>query len=135
MGYKESWVYIEPQRHFGKLIRAYDKAEQSGYYKVAGAEPRSVIILKQSFGSLPAGTRLLWVCGDCGFHNISGIFGGNLHYKGRLQIIPLESVLEGTADCRIEGIDLNGFHSSENKYMKRFSAANYAHRMRSGQIR
>ena len=31
MGYQESWVYIEPQRKFEKLIRAYEKAEQSGY--------------------------------------------------------------------------------------------------------
>ena len=46
MGYQESWLYIEPQRKFEKLIRAYEKAEQSGYYEVAGAEPRSVIVLK-----------------------------------------------------------------------------------------
>lgn len=32
MGYQESWLYIEPQRKFEKLIRAYEKAEQSGYY-------------------------------------------------------------------------------------------------------
>ena len=49
MGYQESWLYIEPQRKFEKLIRAYEKAEQSGYYNVAGAEPRSVIVLKQPF--------------------------------------------------------------------------------------
>ena len=35
MGYQESWFYIEPQRKFEKLIRAYEKAEQSGYYEVA----------------------------------------------------------------------------------------------------
>lgn len=46
MGYQESWLYIEPQRKFEKLIRAYEKAEQSGYYEVAGAKPRSVIVLK-----------------------------------------------------------------------------------------
>ena len=50
MGYQESWLYIEPQRKFEKLIRAYEKAEQSGYYEVAGAKPRSVIVLKQPFG-------------------------------------------------------------------------------------
>ena len=54
MGYQESWLYIEPQRKFEKLIRAYEKAEQSGYYEVAGAEPRSVIVLKQPFGDIPA---------------------------------------------------------------------------------
>ena len=31
MGYQESWLYIEPQRKVEKLIRAYEKAEQSGY--------------------------------------------------------------------------------------------------------
>ena len=37
MGYQESWFYIEPQWKFEKMIRAYEKAENSGYYKVAGA--------------------------------------------------------------------------------------------------
>ena len=32
MGYQESWLYIEPQHKFKKLIQAYEKAEQSGYY-------------------------------------------------------------------------------------------------------
>ena len=45
MGYQESWFYIEPQHKFKKLIQAYEKAEQSGYYEVAGAEPHSVIVL------------------------------------------------------------------------------------------
>ena len=56
MGYQESWLYIEPQHKFKKLIQAYEKAEQSGYYEVAGAEPHSVIVLKQPFGDIPAGT-------------------------------------------------------------------------------
>ena len=34
MGYQESWLYVEPQRQFNKLIRAYEKAEQEGYYEV-----------------------------------------------------------------------------------------------------
>ena len=55
MGYQESWLYIEPQRKFEKLIRAYEKAEQSGYYEVAGAEPRSVIVLKQPLEIFPQG--------------------------------------------------------------------------------
>ena len=64
MGYQESWFYIEPQRKFEKMIQAYERAENSGYYKVAGAEPWSVVVLKQPFGDIPAGKRLLWVCGD-----------------------------------------------------------------------
>ena len=64
MGYQESWVHIQPQHKFKKLIQAYEKAEQTGYYKVAGAEPRSVIVLKQPFGELPAGTKLLITASD-----------------------------------------------------------------------
>ena len=64
MGYQESWVYIEPQWNFKNLIRAYEQAEAAGYYKLFGAEPLSVIILKRSFGKIPAGKKLLWVCGD-----------------------------------------------------------------------
>ena len=75
MGYQESWLYIEPQHKFRKLIQAYEKAEQSGYYEVAGAEPHSVIVLKQPFGDIPAGKKLLWVCGDRGFHCAAGVFG------------------------------------------------------------
>lgn len=55
MGYQESLLYIEPQWKFEKLIRTYEKAEQAGYYRVAGAEPRSVVVLKQPLGSIPAG--------------------------------------------------------------------------------
>ena len=53
MGYQESWFYIEPQHKFKKLIQAYEKAEQSGYYEVAGAEPHSVIVLKQPLEIFP----------------------------------------------------------------------------------
>ena len=60
MGYQESLLYIEPQWKFEKLIRTYEKAEQTGYYRVAGAEPRSVVVLKQPLGNIPAGKRLLW---------------------------------------------------------------------------
>ena len=92
MGYQESWLYIEPQHKFKKLIQAYEKAEQSGYYEVAGAEPHSVIVLKQPFGDIPAGKKLLWVCGDRGFHCAAGVFGGELKCSGRLRVIPVEAV-------------------------------------------
>ena len=60
MGYQESWFYIEPQHKFKKLIQAYEKAEQSGYYEVAGAEPHSVIVLKQPFGDIPLCRGGIW---------------------------------------------------------------------------
>lgn len=107
MGYQESWFYIEPQHKFKKLIQAYEKAEQSGYYEVAGAEPHSVIVLKQPFGDIPAGKKLLWVCGDRGFHCAAGVFGGELKCSGRLRVIPVEAVLDGTDDPRMEGLDFD----------------------------
>lgn len=107
MGYQESWLYIEPQHKFKKLIQAYEKAEQSGYYEVAGAEPHSVIVLKQPFGDIPAGKKLLWVCGDRGFHCAAGVFGGELKCSGRLRVIPVEEVLDGTDDPRMEGLDFD----------------------------
>ena len=120
---------------FKKLIQAYEKAEQSGYYEVAGAEPHSVIVLKQPFGDIPAGKKLLWVCGDRGFHCAAGVFGGELKCSGRLRVIPVEAVLNGTDDPRMEGLDFDSPAPSENAYMKRYSVANYAHRMRAGLAR
>ena len=134
MGYQESFLYIEPQRKFDKLIRAYEKAEQAGYYRVAGAEPRSVVVLKQPLGSIPAGRRLLWVCGDRGFHSVGGVFGDALHCRARIRVIPVEEVLE-PGDVRLEGIDLDSAAPSENAYMRRYSVENYAHRMRAGLAR
>ena len=135
MGYQESWVHIQPQHKFKKLIQAYEKAEQTGYYKVAGAEPRSVIVLKQPFGELPAGTKLLWVCGDRGWHTVGGIFGGNLYCFGKVYFIPVETVLDGENDKRLKGIDLDSNVPTENEYMKRYSVANYAYKMRTGAVR
>lgn len=134
MGYQESWLYIEPQRKFDKLIRAYEKAEQAGYYEVAGAQPRSVVILKQPFGDIPAGKKLLWVCGDRSFHSVGGIFGGELKCSGKIRVIPIEEVLD-VDDRRVEGLDLDSPVPSENAYMKRYSVANFAHRMRAGMER
>lgn len=134
MGYQESWLYIEPQRKFDKLIRAYEKAEQAGYYEVAGAQPRSVVILKQPFGDIPAGKKLLWVCGDRSFHSVGGIFGGELKCSGKIRVIPIEEVLD-VDDRRVEGLDLDSPVPSENAYMKRYSVANFAHRMRAGLAR
>ena len=100
MGYQESLVYVRPQRRFDKLIRAYEKAEQSGYYSLVGAQPRSVIVLKHALGSIPSGSKLLWVCGDRCFHSVGGIFGGNLHGAPGLQIIPVESVFDSPGEDR-----------------------------------
>ena len=134
MGYQESWFYMEPQRKFDKLIRAYERAESAGYYRVAGAEPCSVAILKQPFGDVPAGSKVLWVCGDRGFHSVGGVFGGEWKSRARVRVIPVEEVLRPD-DYRLEGIDLNSAAPSENAYMRRYSVENYAHRMRAGLAR
>ena len=125
MGYQESFLYIEPQWKFEKLIRTYEKAEQAGYYRVAGAEPRSVVVLKQPLGNIPAGKRLLWVC---------GVFGGEWKSRARVRVIPVEEVLRPD-DYRLEGIDLDSAVPTENDYMRRYSVQNYAHRMRTGLAR
>ncbi len=135
MGYQESWLYVEPQRHFNKLIRAYEQAEQEGYYEVAGAKPRSVIVLKQPIGNLPAGAKLLWVCGDRCFHTLGGLFGGKLRCGGKFRLYPVEEVLDGPDDQRLKGIVLDAPRRSENEYMTRYSADNYAYRLRAGRIR
>ena len=134
MGYQESLLYIEPQWKFEKLIRTYEKAEQAGYYRVAGAEPRSVVVLKQPLGSIPAGKRLLWVCGDRGFHCVAGVFGGELKCRAKIRVIPVEEVLDPD-DRRLEGIDLDNAAPTENAYMRRYSVQNYAYRMRTGRER
>ena len=134
MGYQESFLYIEPQWKFEKLIRTYEKAEQVGYYRVAGAEPRSVVVLKQPLGSIPAGKRLLWVCGDRGFHSVGGVFSGELKCRAKIRVIPIEEVLD-PGDRRLEGLDLESAAPSENDYMRRYSDQNYAYRMKTGRER
>lgn len=42
MGYQESWFYMEPQRKFDKLIRAYERAESAGYYIEWPAQSRAL---------------------------------------------------------------------------------------------
>ena len=54
MGYQESWFYIEPQHKFKKLIQAYEKAEQSGYYAaVSGTHPWPAKTLRSVVCRLP----------------------------------------------------------------------------------
>ena len=101
---------------------------------MAGAEPRSVVVLKQPLGSIPAGKRLLWVCGDRGFHCVAGVFGGELKCRAKIRVIPVEEVLDPD-DRRLEGLDFDSTAPSENDYMRRYSVQNYAYRMRTGRER
>lgn len=134
MGYQESWVRIEPQRKFKRMIQAYEKAEQDGFYNFSRAAPLSVVVLKKPFGEIPAGTKLLWVCGDRGWHTVAGIFGGYLSCSGKVDFIPVETVLT-PEDQRLDGIDLDSNCPTENEFMRRYSVANYAYKTRIGAVR
>lgn len=133
--------YLETY-HPGELVRKTDKEYRTKTHsslvitpangKLFGAEPLSVIILKRSFGKIPAGKKLLWVCGDRCFHNVSGIFGRNLNILGKLQVIPIEAVLDMN-DSRLDGIHFENSTPSENPYMKRYSVVDYVHRMKQAQ--
>ena len=125
MGYQESWLYIQPQWCFPKLLRAYEKTAQSDYYRIIDIKPLSVIVLKRPFGDVPKGAKILWVCGDRGFHNLNGVFDGNLKTRAKVRFIPVEQVL-ASEDSRLSGIDLNSRTPSENAYMKRYSVKGYA---------
>lgn len=130
MGYQESLIYIQPQSMFKAMMKTYEQAEKSGYYHLAGAEPLSVITLKQPVGELPAGTKLLWVCGDRGFHTEGGIFGQRIsnnpfkHYQ--LTFIPAERLFD-PLDEKLEGIDFDANVPTENAHLKWHSASHYAH--------
>lgn len=132
MGYQESLVCIRPQRMFDAMVRKCEQAFQDGYYKLLGAEPESVITLKQPLGGMPPGTKLLWVCGDRGFHNETGILNGRLKAVGlyRLNVIPAERLFSCDSDEKLRGIKLDAdSKSSENAYLRRDSFQNYAQRM------
>ena len=116
---------VQPQWCFSKLIRAYDQAARSGYYRTASVEPLSVVVLTQPFGELPKGTKILWVCGERCFHTSAAVFNGNLKTAAKLRFVPVEQVLD-LQDRRLEGIDLSSRMPSENAYMKRYHIRDYA---------
>ena len=78
---------------------------------------------------------MLWVCGDRCFHTLGGIFGGKLRCMGRFKLIPVDEVICDPSDRRLRGIRLDSSRPSENEYMKRYSAENYAYRLRMGLAR
>ena len=134
MGYQESLVCVRPQRMFDTMVRKCEQALKDGYYTTLGAEPVSVITLKQPLGGMPPGTKLLWVCGDRCFHNEMGIFNGRLKTPGlyHLNIIPAERLFESDSDVKLRGINLGVYHTpSENAYLRRESFQQYAQRLHS----
>lgn len=134
MGYQETWLYIRPQYHFDSLKSAYARAKLSGYYDDFTrtlAEPLSIATLKQPFGHLSAGTKILWVCGERAGHSAGHIFGEEaktLPLFKRLEIISVETVLEQD-DKRLNGIDFSSDAPTENAYIRRESAAAFARQL------
>ena len=53
MGYQESLVFIRPQRMFDAMVEKCEQAIKDGYYAMLGAEPVSVITLKQPLEGIP----------------------------------------------------------------------------------
>lgn len=134
MGYQESLVCIRPQRMFDAMVRKCEQVYKTDYYKLFGANPESVITLKQPLGGMPPGTKLLWVCGDRCFHNETGILNGRLKTVGlyRLNVIPAERLFSCDSDVKLHGIKLDAdSKSSENAYLRRDSFQNYTQRMHS----
>ena len=66
---------------------------------------------------------------------LGGIFGGKLRCMGRFKLIPVDEVISDPSDRRLRGIRLDSSRPSENEYMKRYSAENYAYRLRMGLAR
>ena len=66
---------------------------------------------------------------------MGGTFGGHLKCPGRIRFIPAEDVLGAPDSQYLDGLDLDSPSPSENEYMRRYSAANYAHRVRAGLAR
>ena len=62
-----------------------------------------------------AGKKLLWVCGDRGFHCAAGVFGGDLKCSGRLSVIPVEAVLDSTRRSPHGGAELSQPASREKR--------------------
>lgn len=93
----------------------------------------SVIILKHPFGYIPQGAKILWVCGDRGFHNLGGVFDGNLKIMAKVRFIPVEWVL-APEDSRL-WYRPDSRMPSENAYMKRYSVKDYAEKIRNDRER
>lgn len=148
MGYQESWVIVKPQWQFSKMMQIYRQQRDAGFYNdIYSTAPMSVVVLKQKIGKLPAGTKILWVCGERCWQDQQHIFNQNVSHRlfCRMEIIPIEAAvtedlhppanascdeLLGTLRDRLklytDGIDFEDkAPPNENAYMKRYSPGDY----------
>lgn len=133
MGYQESWFYITPQSKFNNMIRACARFEKEGRYERMDTFPTDVVTLKESMGGLPAGARVLWVCGERCFQNVDAILDrappAGPFRRCDIQVLPVDEVLTGNEDPRLAGIALDADRPSENASLRRQSFDQYARQL------
>lgn len=123
---------IFPQTNFKKVVKAFAKADRMGYYDCGvGIYTDSVIVLKQTLGDLPTGTKLFLFSGDPDWFKTSVAFAGFLKCRGETRWIPLQEAFDKgiLTPENTEGIEFEAPQMTENEYMKRYSARNYAFRL------
>lgn len=133
MGYQESWFHITPQSKFNEMVRIAARMEKEGRYARLDTYPTDVVTLKEPLGGVPAGDKVLWVCGERCFQTVDAILErappAGLFQRCEVRVIPIEEVLTGDEDPRIAGIVLNDPRPSENASMRRQSFEQYAQRL------
>ena len=128
IGYQESLVEVLPSDYFHRVVKLCEKQRRNGFYEQnpCTVELRSVMVLKQRMGKIPAGTKLLWVTGDRSFHCFDGLLDKNkqISYSHiKLKFIPAERLFQPSDTL---GIDF-GDHAppSENELFKRYSPGDF----------
>ena len=135
-------ILVEPQKRFRTIIRAYDKAERMGIHRALKTEAVAVLILKQPFRNLSAGTKLLWVGGKhC--HTQVGVFGDRLNKwftpKLRLTYLDIMDLFDPSKGDdlyeRFDGIDLDSPETQENEYVRFLMEPHYSYLLKKGRER
>lgn len=122
IGYQETWIVPNNPQDFSKLLDAYHKCVDNGFYDDASnhaVEPLSVVVLKKQLGEIPANTMVLWAGGVGSRHDAKGLFGGNLPEGMKIKVIPIEELLNPDSP-EVQGIDFAAEKPSENEFMKRW---------------
>lgn len=130
MGYQESWYYVTPQSQFDNMILCCDERKRQGIYENLCTAPLSVVTLKQSIGNIPAGAKLLWVCGERYFQNFPyDIVGVGFESTLRqIRIIAIEEI-QMVAE---EAHEIDCDEESENSYINLDSFSQYTSMLRDG---
>ena len=50
--------------------------------------------------------------------------------EGKIEVIPVEKLFESPEDQRLSGIEFDSSQTTENDYLKRYSADHYAYRIK-----